>query len=253
MKSVCMLALGALWSVAGSAVAQTPNSLLDTLGPLSVQEVRVAVVDGVIPQVTDGQALAYVERRMTPDEKARFTTAMAERVFDRRTSGERLAEYLIQGNTHDRLAASDVEGREVVLTLRVDGADFPVMRIPLAPPLPIKTSKASLSFEVIDAQTNALLARGRIDDAHGLIADTAEARTRGNLRYQNFGRDDHLQVLAGVTNALSRNVEALIRDTERSGRYIQGERMTIGTSLPVTIVEGAPAAKITIDVSASAD
>lgn len=254
MKIVATIFSAALCvaSASTSAAAQTqtvPNDLLKAVGPLLITDIEVVANADIIPRTNDDQAFAYVERRMTPEEKAEFTTALDGRPFDRGTAGERLAEYLIEDNLRKRLLPNEGAGRRVVVALRLDQADFPVMRLPLAPPLPVRNAKAGLSFEILDAETRTTLATGRIDDAYGIVLDAGEARTRSGLKYQNFGRDDHLQVLAGVTNAVSRNVEALVSRADLPSGLILGDRMTFGTGIPVTTQESAPPAKITITLA----
>jgi hypothetical protein len=209
------LALGvatALLGAATSAAAQQ-NAFVQAYGDkVAVDAVDVSIGDGLIPVSSDVQAVAYVAKQMPADQKARFESFVAGRKMSADLAAERLAEFFVTENVADRLKGDGTASRRVRLSIVIDEAKFPVAKLPLAPVMPILNPKMSGSFKVQDVASGAVLAEGRIIDSVSFVPDMYEARKRNALKVLNFGRDDHLQVLAGAGNGLARNAQALLQD-----------------------------------------
>jgi hypothetical protein len=210
-----VLALGVaivLLGAASSASAQQ-NALVQAYGDkLAVEAVEVSIGDGLIPVSSDVQAADYVAKRMPADQKSRFESFVTGRKMSADLAAERLAEFFAIDNISDRLKNDGTASRRVRLSIVIDEAKFPVAKLPLAPVMPILNPQMSGSFKIQDAASGAVLAEGRIVDSVSFGPDMYEARKRNALKVLNFGRDDHLQVLAAASNGLARNAEALLRD-----------------------------------------
>jgi hypothetical protein len=224
------LLLGAAIALAGgaSSASADPNAFVQAYGQtLAVSEVDVSIKDGLIPVSSDVQAKAYVEQRMPPDQKARYEAFVATRTVSDDTAAERLAEFFTIENIADRLKGDGAASRRARLSIVIDQAKFPVMKLP-GQVLPIKNTILSGSFRIQDAASGAVLAEGRINDSVAFAPDMQEAKKRNALKVLNFGRDDHLQVLAAAGNGLARDAQAVFRDPalERmSPHKIEGVRV----------------------------
>ena len=214
MKSA-VLAFGvtiALLGAATSAAAQQ-NAFVQAYGDkLAVETVEVSIGDGLIPISSDVQAVAYLAKQMPADQKARFDSFVAGRTMSNDLAAERLAEFFATENIAARLKGDGTAPRRVRLSIKIDDAKFPVVKLPLAPVMPILNPSMSGDFKIQDATSGALLAEGRIVNSVSFVPDMYEARKRNALKVLNFGRDDHLQVLAAASNGLARDAEALFRD-----------------------------------------
>ncbi|PVM90938.1 hypothetical protein [Caulobacter endophyticus] len=208
------LFLGAAVALAGGALsaAAEPNAFVQAYGEtLAVSAVDVSIKDGLIPVSSDVQAKAYVEQRMPADQKARYEAFVATRTLTDDTAAERLAEFFTIDNIAGRLKDDGSTARRARLSIVIDQAKFPVMKLP-GQVLPIKNTILSGSFRIEDAASGALLAEGRIKNSVAFVPDMYEAKKRNALKVLNFGRDDHLQVLAAAGNALARDAQAVFRD-----------------------------------------
>jgi hypothetical protein len=214
MKRVA-LAFGvsaALLGVATSAAAQQ-NACLQAYGDkLAVAQVEVSIGDGLIPVSSDVQAVAYLAKQAPADQKARFESFVAGRKMSDDLAAERLAEFFATENIADRLKGDGTASRRVRLSITIDKAKSPVAKMPLAPVMPILNPSMSGDFKIQDVTSGAVLCEGSIIDSVSFVPDMREAKKRNALKVLNFGRDDHLQVLAGASNGLARNAQALFQD-----------------------------------------
>lgn len=210
-----VLALGvsvALLGVASSALAEQ-NACVQAYGDkLAVAQVEVSIGDGLIPVSSDVQAVAYVAKQMPVDQRARFESFVAGRKMSDDLAAERLAEFFAIDNITDRLSGDETASRRVRLSITIDKARFPVVKLPLAPVMPTLNPSMSGDFKIQDATSGATLCEGRIVDSVSFVPDIREAKKRNALKLLNFGRDDHLQVLAGASNGLARDAQALFQD-----------------------------------------
>jgi len=209
------LALGVsavLLGVATSAAAQQ-NACVQAYGDkLAVAQVEISIGDGLIPVSSDVQAVAYIAKQMPAEQKARFERFVAGRKMSNDLAAERLAEFFAIDNITDRLKGDGSASRRVRLSITIDKAKFPVMKLPLAPVMPTLNPSMSGDFRIQDATSGATLCEGRIVDSVSFVPDMREAKKRNGLKVLNFGRDDHLQVLAGASNGLARDAQALFQD-----------------------------------------
>lgn len=212
MRRATLAVTVALLGAATSAAAQQ-NTLVQAYGDkLAVAEVEVAIGDGLIPVSSDVQAVDYVAKRMPADQKARFERFVANRKMSDDLAAERLAEFFATDNIADRLKGDGATTRRVRLSITIDAAKFPVAKLPFAPIMPTLNPQMNGSFKIQDVASGAVLAEGRIVDSVSFVPDMREAKKRNALKVLNLGRDDHLQVLAGASNGLARDAEALLPD-----------------------------------------
>lgn len=250
MKSA-VLALGIALAGPIGAASAAQNPVVEAFGSgLAVDVIEVAIVDGLVPVNSDEQAVAYLAKRIPADQKARFETFVASRTMSNDLAGERLAEFFVIENLRDRLKAEASTQRHVRLSITIDDAKFPVSpKMPFVPSMPILKTRLGGAFQIRDIASGAVLAEGRIDNSLDSSADMLEARARNKVNYQNFGRDDHLQVLAGTGNALSRNLETLLRTNPLPTGMTVTDRMTVGAAIPVTIAQGFEHANFDVRVA----
>jgi hypothetical protein len=209
------LALGVSAVLLGAATAAVAeqNACVQAYGDkLAVAQVEVSIGDGLIPVSSDVQAAAYVAKQMPADQKARFESFVAGRKMSDDLAAERLAEFFAIDNITDRLKGDGTASRRVRLSITIDKAKFPVVKVPLAPVMPTLNPSMSGAFKIQDATSGAILCEGRIVDSVSFVPDMREAKKRNGLKVLNFGRDDHLQVLAGAGNGLARDAQALFQD-----------------------------------------
>lgn len=224
------LFLGAAIALAGgaSSAAADPNAFVQAYGEkLAVSSVDVSIKDGLIPVSSDVQAKAYVEQRMPADQKARYEAFVATRTLTDDTAAERLAEFFAIENIADRLKDDGSATRRTRLSITIDQAKFPVIKLP-GHVAPLRNPSLSGSFKIEDVASGAVLAEGRIIESVAFVPDMQEAKKRNALKVLNFGRDDHLQVLAAAGNGLARDAQAVFRDPalERmSPHKIEGVRV----------------------------
>ncbi|CAN5352799.1 hypothetical protein BH10PSE3_BH10PSE3_37750 [soil metagenome] len=245
------LGLG-LAGVAGSASAE-PNPLVHAYGAgLVIDRVEVTVVDGVITTNSDVEAYEYVTKLAPAEQKTRFERFTADRSMSKDLAAERLAEFLISENVLARLGGANApaDARHVTLALKIDEASFPASpKMPLFPALPILEPKLSADFVIRDATSGATLVQGRVLESAGSAQDMLEAKARNGLVYKKMGMNLHFQVLAGAGNALSRNLEGLIRTDPLPEGFVETNRFSVGTAIPVTVREGYRHARFQIQIA----
>lgn len=238
----CMLAL--LAPVARAAI----NPLVASYGSeLDVIDVSVTVQDGLIPRESDRQAKSYIESRLTAEQQSAFDRSPRGWNKSEDSAAERLAEFLGAADLQAVLAGPGGQ-RRVRLVIDVREARFPMVRVPLMPTMPGGGSRFGGTYKVLDAETGAMLAQGSFADSEGALIDRDAVRKRLNLKFLNLGRDDHIQVLADVVGALSRNFRSLLRDESFPTGRLQTGSMTIGGAIPVTVTQTMGFAAFTVEL-----
>jgi hypothetical protein len=252
-----LLVLGAvlgltLGGAAGVASAES-NPLVHAYGAgLVVDRVDVVVVDGLITTNSDVEAYEYVTKLAPAEQKARFERFVADRPMSKDLAAERLAEFLISENVLARLggAGAPADARHATLSLKVDEASFPASpKMPFVPALPILEPKLAADFVLRDATSGATLAQGRVFESAGSPQDMIEAKARNGLIYKKMGMNLHFQVLAGAGNALGRNLESLMRTDPLPEGFVETNRFSVGTAIPVTVKEGYRHARFQIQLA----
>jgi hypothetical protein len=246
-------ALGLTFAGAAGAASAEPNPLVHAYGAgLVIDRIDVAVVDGVITTNSDVEAYEYVTKLAPAEQKARFERFVADRPMSKDLAAERLAEFLISENVLARLGGTNapVDARHVTLSLKIDEASFPASpKMPLFPALPILVPKLAADFVVRDAASGATLVQGRILDSAGSGQDMLDAKARNGLVYKKMGMNVHFQVLAGAGNALGRNLESLMRTDPLPMGFVETNRFSVGTAIPVTVTEGYRHARFQIQLA----
>jgi hypothetical protein len=255
MKSLLVLsaALGLAFGGAVAAASGEPNPLVHAYGAgLVIDRVDVVVVDGVITTNSDVEAYEYVTKLAPAEQKARFEQFVAGRSMSKELAAERLAEFLVGDNVLARLGGANApaDARHVTLSLKIDEADFPASpKMPLFPALPIFVPKLAADFVIRDAASGATLVQGRILESTGSAQDMLEAKERNGLVYKKMGMNLHFQVLAGAGNALSRNFEGLMRTDPLPEGFVETNRFSVGTTIPVSVKEGYRHAHFQIQIA----
>ncbi|WP_446485262.1 hypothetical protein [Caulobacter sp. LARHSG274] len=246
--------MSAVLGLAGAGAASAePNPLVQAYGAgLVIDQVDIAVVDGVITTNSDVEAYEYVTKLAPAEQKARFERFVADRPMSKDLAAERLAEFLISENVRSRLGGTNAPAgaRHLTLSLKVDEASFPASpKMPLVPALPILEPKLAADFILRDAASGAMLAQGRILDSTGSPQDMVDAKARNGLVYKKMGMNLHFQVLAGAGNALGRNLETLMRTDPLPTGFVETNRFSVGTAIPVTVKEGYRHARFQIQLA----
>jgi len=242
------LVLSVALGMAGAALPAiaAENACVRAFGDkLVASEVEVSIGDGLITPIHDVQALTFLAKQATPEQKARFDRFVAGRRMSDDQAAERLTEFLATENIADRLKDDGAASRRVRLAIAIDAVKFPVMKMPLGPVIPILNTTMSGTFKVQDAESRAVLCEGRIINSVAFAQDNLEGRKRNAVKVLNFGRDDHFQTLVGAGNGLARDAQALLRDADLGrisvhrveGVEVQQATFEIRVSQPATSQE----------------